>query len=141
MRIASVKVDLSVGERETTHEQPAAMWRTFEAAPQDSSVEITMRLVPENEADFDRMTTKPELQLVEWATQMIADSTNQGVPMPGLSPFIVVSIRPQIDGAPSMSQAIERGTTQLMPLGVVAIAPSGELVRFSLPLEVRADLA
>lgn len=80
---------------------------------------------------------------VEWTAALLRMTPGLQLPaepISSYSPSIVVSVRPQIDGAASTSQVVAPGETNLFAYALDAIAPDGKLVRLHVPIEVRATL-
>lgn len=136
MKIVAASESFQVGQRETTGEIPPYDSRTFEVDPRGCSMEISLTLVPESDEDYDRMSTEPKGDLAEWLVDLIALSTQQ--PMSAPRPT-VVSIRPLIDGAPTMRQATWLGMTTSFPLAMVAIGPDGKPLQLSVEFEITVD--
>ena len=134
MRVVSLNVDRS-RERET---MGGLAGRTSVVA------EVTIKFVPETAEETNWLNDPMEsaFDLRGYVRELIAKTPEleaEAGPTRSSSPFIVVSVRPQIDGAPSMSMVLHPQGTEVLPLQVQAIAPDGQLVRLDIPLEIRAS--
>lgn len=58
-----------------------------------------------------------------------------------VEPMVVVSVRLGAHGEPSQAFVLPSGSTVQVPLVVDGVAQSGELVRLSAPIEIRATIA
>lgn len=134
MKIVSTSCKHVIGQRETTGEDPSRSSRTFEVDPRDSSIEISLTLVPESDEDYERMTTyDPDKEAMpEWAVKLIT-STMVSSRRPRNS---VVSIRPLVDGAPRMSMSVAPGVATTWEVVLVAITSSGERVHLPAEFEI-----
>ena len=106
---------------------------------------VTFRVVPDSVDDANllmgdgRGHAPMGLMMLQWIQAIVGSIPTDELTLPS-SPYSVVSVRPQIDGAASASMIIRPGETELMPLALVAIGPSGDLVKLSVPLEIRATV-
>lgn len=108
----------------------------------DRTLDVRMRLV----GDPDQLQAIRELIFSDLgegslSAKLVSVLGGSSSETPQRELLVVVSIRPDIDGAPSMSFVSRPGTTGVVPISLQAIAPrTGELVHLKLPLEVRANI-
>jgi hypothetical protein len=132
MRIASLDVNPSV----VTQQGPDGQLGL-------TSVEstVTIRLVPENSEEADLLRRVPAGLGVDGWMRRIVELTGTDEPTPSSPPSIAVSVRPQLDGAPSTAQVVTPGVTVGMTMEFAFVGSDGKPTRLHMPLEVRASIA
>lgn len=97
---------------------------------------FTMTVAPESEEEAELLKrVPPGMGTIEYLRQ-VAELVQPPITHRRNS---VVSIRPQVDGAPTSRMIVAPDDTCLFPLVLAAIAPSGELLRLGVTLEIQAQ--
>lgn len=109
------------------------------------SGEINVRLKLQVNGIHEMPPDRSQDGLISWLIGALATVRPEGG-VPWISPWvdpkprvIVVSLRPAIDGAPSMSMSMAPGSTQVLPLDLSVITSKGELAHVAMPIEIRAS--
>jgi hypothetical protein len=108
------------------------------------TVTVQLRFVVESTDSHVAIDPTPEgvIELIQGCkTPQSPTGSSSGSSVDPPPPNIVVSLRPKIDGAPSVTQVMAPGMTNVVPLDLLAVMPNGQLVQLNMGIEVRTALS